>query len=290
MACTEDITVRPCKPGEAKYLMEFAEKNEWDLTMYDYESYMRFDPNFMLVAVDKSETPVGFAGLSRHAPGVVYFGNFIVREDLRGKGIGRLLWKASLERAGNDNIVLDGGPEMADWYKAHGFPHHTFKVFFHKVIVTEEMKADVQSRYEVVDLTESMWPELMEYDKLVYPNFNREKFLRGWFTGTDDVRVVVAKDAGKIVGYGSIHKKPKQEYGMRNVFADDENVLEAMMRRMFENLPVGTVIHFMLVGGKPLPKYIKHSIQKHETAERMFSKEEIKTNTGRMWFATAHIV
>ena len=194
-----------------------------------------------------------------------------------------------LDKAGDQNIVLDGGPEMADWYINHGFPYQAYKVQFYTVKITGDMKQNIQFKYDTVTLEESMWPGVMEYDRQVYPNFDRTRILHACFTG-DDVRGVVAMDAGKIAGYGSIHRKPNGEYGLRNIFGDNENAIEALLHNMLSKLPEGTVVHFMMPDDKPLPKYMQHSKKVDETAIRMFNKVKIETNTDKMWFATAHIV
>ncbi|XP_045206556.2 uncharacterized protein LOC123558753 [Mercenaria mercenaria] len=284
-----EVSIRQSKPEDVKLLMEFAEDFEWDLSMYDHLSYIKIDPNYLIVAADRNDEPVGFCGVSQNAPNTIYFGNFIVRKDLRKKGIGRLLWTAMLEKAGDQNIVLDGGPDMADWYIAHGFPFQAYKVQFCVVKVTSDMKQSIQSSYDTVTLTENMWPALMEYDRQVYPTFDRTRILRAWFSG-ELVRVAVAMKAGKIVGYGSIHRKPNNEYGLRNVFGDNEDVIEALLYNMLSGLPIGTVVHFMILEDKPLPKYIHHSVPVEETAIRMFNKVKIETNTDKIWLATAHIV
>lgn len=285
----KEVTIRQYRPEDVKYLMEYAEENEWDLSMYDHLAYTRIDPNYLIVAADKDDVPVGFCGVSQNAPDTIYFGNFIVRKDLRKRGIGRLLWKAMLEKAGDQNIVLDGGPEMADWYIAHGFPYQAYKVQFYAVKVNDEMKQNIMFKYDTKTLMESMWPDLMKYDSQVYTNFDRTRLLRAWFTG-DDVRVAVAMEAGKIVGYGSIHRKPNGEYGLRNIFGDNEDVIEALLHNMLSGLPEGTVVHFMMPEDKPLPKYIQHSMKVEETAVRMFNKVKIETNNEKIWFATAHTV
>lgn len=180
---------------------------------------------------------------------------------------------------------------MEKWYKTHGFPFQAFKVYFHHVNVTAEMKKSIDTKYDTVTLREDTWPALIEYDRKVYPKFDRTKLLRAWFTG-DDVRVVVAMDAGKVVGYGSIHKKPNasNRYGIRNVFGDNEEVINAILHDMLSPLPVGTMASFMLVEDKHLPTYVQHSDMVEESALRMFSKAKIEMNTDRMWFASAHMV
>jgi GNAT superfamily N-acetyltransferase len=39
---------------------------------------------------------------------------------MRGKGIGRKLWNAMLETAGNKIVGLDSVSEMREWYKKQG--------------------------------------------------------------------------------------------------------------------------------------------------------------------------
>lgn len=55
----KDITIRQWQQDDVKYLMEFAEENEWDLSTYDHLAYARIDPNYLLVAVDSAGQPVG---------------------------------------------------------------------------------------------------------------------------------------------------------------------------------------------------------------------------------------
>ncbi|KAL4229694.1 hypothetical protein ACF0H5_010082 [Mactra antiquata] len=289
MATTDDITVRQCKPGEENYLMEFAKAQSWDYSMYDYRCYMRFAPDFLLVAIDKTGTPVGFGGLSLHAPNLYYLGNFIVRDDLRNKGIGRKLWQAMIAKAGDNNIALDGAPAMVNWYKKNGFQFQSFKVWFHNITVTDEMKLTHTFKYDIQRLSEGHWPALMEYDRLVYPNFNRERILRAWFAD-ELVEVFLVMKGESVLGYGSIHKQSDNVYAVRNVYADNEDVLEEILRKMFDKLPTGTVARFMLIDGKPMPQYLKSADESADSAQRLFNKQMIETNVERMWLGTAHII
>jgi len=219
----------------------------------------------------------------------VYLGNFIVREDVRGRGVGRQIWKAMLEKAGTRNIALDSEPYMEEWYEKQGFVHKTYKVLFYNVKVTEDMKTDVPKSYAVKTLTDDMWSDLLAYDRLVYPDTDREKILRAWLVG-DEVRTVVAYDGSRVVGYGSMHRKETEQYGLRNVFADSEAVLVAMLRDMFRAVPAGWEVRFMKVEGKAMPAYLAHSVYQNDSALRMFNKFPVRTNVDRIWFGTAHIV
>lgn len=60
----DNVTIRPHKPDDVKVLMEFSDENQWDLSTYDHEAYSRIDPNYLLVAADDSDKPVGKFALS----------------------------------------------------------------------------------------------------------------------------------------------------------------------------------------------------------------------------------
>ncbi|XP_045196520.2 uncharacterized protein LOC123551554 [Mercenaria mercenaria] len=284
-----EVTIRQNKKEDITFLLQFVEEEGWDWSMYDHLSHTRLDPNYLLVAEDKSGEPVGFCAVTKSAPDTVYVSSFIVRKDLRRSGIGRALWKAMVQRAGNQNIALDAVKGMVDWYKKNGLQFQTFRTFYHIFTITDDMKKSYASNYETIALSEEMWPALLAYDQYVYPNFDRTAILRAWFSG-EDVHVAVAMDAGKIVGYGSIHKKPNNEYGLRNVFGDNEDVIQALLHDMVSGLQKGAVVHFFLLDEKRLPTYIKHSVKYEEAPVRMYSKVRIETNTARMWIATAHLI
>ncbi|KAL4229693.1 hypothetical protein ACF0H5_010081 [Mactra antiquata] len=285
MATTDDITVRQCKPEEVRYLMEFAKAQSWDYSMYEHRCYMRIDPDFLLVAMDKTGKPVGFGGLSLHAPNFYYLGTFIVREDLRYKGIGRHIWQAMKEKAGDNNIALDSVPAMMNWYKKNGFQFQSFKVWFHNITLTDKMKLAHTYKYDIQPLSEGHWPALIEYDRLVYPNFNRETILRALFAD-EFVEVFLVMKGESVLGYGSIHKQSDNVYALRNVYADNEDVLEDILRKMFDKLLIGTIIRFMLLDGKPMPKYLKSADESNDSVQRLFNKQMIEINVERMWFST----
>ncbi|XP_053400785.1 uncharacterized protein LOC128557437 [Mercenaria mercenaria] len=283
------VCIRQCKVEDVNTLMEFAEKQNWDYSMYDYWAYTRLDHEFLLVAIDASGAPVGFGGINRNPCDTLYLSSFIVREDLRQKGIGRKIWKALMDRVGDKNVALDGAPEMHDWYEKQGFVHTSYEVLFYTITKSNFTQTENQSNYKLVPLSDDMWPSLMVYDKQVYPDIDREQILRAWFTGKD-VKIVIALDDNAIVGYGSIHKKSENKYGLRNVFADNESVFENILYELFSNIPDVSNVHFLLIDKKPLPNCLCSSLYDNERTQRMYTKFPIQINTEKVWLATAHFL
>lgn len=53
------VNVRPAKSGEEILMNEFWAGVNGDLSMYDYYAYMKLDPDYLMVAADKNDQPVG---------------------------------------------------------------------------------------------------------------------------------------------------------------------------------------------------------------------------------------
>ncbi|KAH3854461.1 uncharacterized protein F36G3.2-like [Dreissena polymorpha] len=283
------VTVRPARDGDEKLMLEFWASVDGDISLCDHKANMVLDPNYLMVAVDKNDEPVGYGGLTQAASDIFYLGNFIVREDFRGKGIGKLIWQALLGRAGDRNIALDAVTYMEDWYAKNGFKFRSSKVGFFKVCVNEDMKQAVPSEYTCRHITDDIWPMVMKYDRKIYPTFDRERILRAWL-GVDGTRAVVALHGNKVVGYGSIHEQTKQTYGVRNVLADNESVVEIILRELFKDLPESTVVRFIKMEDKPLPKYLENSVGGYFTSLRMYNKYPVEGIVDKMWLTSAHIL
>ncbi|KAH3854466.1 uncharacterized protein LOC127870795 [Dreissena polymorpha] len=278
--------VRNAKDGDENCINE-----DWvGIDMTRHKANVAQDPKYLMVTVDENDEAVGYGGITHATPDIFYLGNFIVREDLRGKGIGKLIWQALIERAGNRNIALDAVSYTRDWYENNGFKFSTSKVAYFNVCVNEAVKKSVQSEYTCRDLTEDLWPMMVKYDRQVYPTLNRERILRACFC-VDSQRAVVALHSNQVVGYGSIHEKPHQEYELKNVFADDEGVVEAMLRELFKDVPEGRVVHFEKIEGKPMPKYLERSDSPFDfSGIRMYNKYPVETIGDKMWLSSATIL
>ena len=53
------VTLRQAIPGDEKILLEFTKAEGWDYSDFDVKSILSIDPDFLIVAVDCLNTPVG---------------------------------------------------------------------------------------------------------------------------------------------------------------------------------------------------------------------------------------
>jgi hypothetical protein len=53
------VTIRQAIPGDEKHLVEFTKSDGWDYSEFDFKAVQFLDPDFLIVAADHSDTPVG---------------------------------------------------------------------------------------------------------------------------------------------------------------------------------------------------------------------------------------
>ncbi|XP_060564523.1 uncharacterized protein LOC132723763 isoform X2 [Ruditapes philippinarum] len=274
------VTIRPAIPGDEKHLVVFTKSDGWDYSEFDFKAVKFLDPDFLIVAADHSDTPVGFGGIIDMGSSTLHLDVFIVREDLRHKGIGGRIWRDLLERAGQRIVCLDSLIGSVKWYRKQGFKYESFKLHAYCTIMTSDMNNSIQSSYNLQPVTESTWSCLLDYDKQVFLNLDREKSLRAWCR---DATTVVAFSDNIVVGYGCIHNKYEGVYGLRNVFGDNETVVESILRYLTAQLQHGSEVYFTLIEGKPIPKFMGKNCRFLGTSQRMFNRSVVAVNCEKIW-------
>jgi len=235
----------------------------------------------------------GFGAVFNLSDDLSYLDLFIVRKDLRRRGIGTKLWSVMIASAGGRNICLEGVTAMVPWYIKQGFVYHGHRVVLHTVRITQSMKLGGEpASSNIVPLGDGMWPMLLNYDRKVYRNLDRncrERILRACL-GDADVNAVIATDVTGVVGYGSIHKKENDAYGIRYVYADDADVVDALLQALLADVPESSLMYFWPMVGKDVPERLRGGdLKTHETALRMYTKAKLDIDEDYAWLASAHL-
>ena len=236
---------------------------------------------------------LGFGAVYNISSDLAYLGMFIVRKDLRRQGIGAKLWSAMMASAGERNVCLDGAKAMVPWYTKQGFVHHGHRVVLHTVRVTQAMKlGGAHAAIKVASLGNGMWPMLLDYDRKVYRNLDRncrERILRACL-GDADVKAVMATNVTGVVGYGSIHRKENDAYGIRYVYADDADVVDALLRTLLVDVSEGSLLYFWPVVGKDVLERLRGGdLKTYETGLRMYTKAKLDIDENYAWLVSAHL-
>jgi GNAT superfamily N-acetyltransferase len=201
--------VEKMEVNDFPFAVQLANTMNWNMTAEDFEFMVKLEPQGCFVQFHGKErvgiaTSVGFGKVG-------WFGNFIVKEDVRGEGAGSLLIENAidyLKNKGVETIGLYAYPHLVKFYESFGFePDIDFLVLKGKAAfpATQGMLRAAKKR-EV--------PELIDLDCKCF-GANRKKLLEPillnkgnlCYISTENSDVtgyVAAKVYGKMAEVGSL--------------------------------------------------------------------------------------
>jgi GNAT superfamily N-acetyltransferase len=124
--------VKLMHPEDFSFATELANTMNWNMAIEDFEFITKLEPEGCFVLF-KGSKPQGIATCINYGK-VGWFGNLIVKEEIRHKGAGKLLVKHAidyLQDKGVETIGLYAYPNLLDFYKNVGFKtDETFTVLY----------------------------------------------------------------------------------------------------------------------------------------------------------------
>lgn len=284
----EDIRMRIVTESDIPVLLEMTNAEGWKYSETDLRAGLEVDPQGITVAVDECGQQLGFIGHFNLVDGMVYIDVFITRPDVRGKGIGKHLWKEMLTKHADKNIVLDAVIEKIPWYKKQGlvFEEHREHVYRGKISRSAINERDNIPNYKFQILTDDSWTQLLEYDKTIH-NVCRERALRAWFNPKWSV-TVIAMDAGHLVGYANFHKRNDSGYNMRALYANNQDVAESLLEAVLDKMTPSADLVLAVMDGKKLPRY--EGFQYAFSVQRLSTRRLEPPNNEKIYIVTAHLI
>ena len=117
---TDDLNIRALAPHEIQLTVNWAAKEGWNPGIGDAACFGVVDPDGFLVAELDGE-PAAVISVVNYDAHFAFLGFYIVRPDLRGRGIGWRLWQAGMAHAGSRTVGLDGVVAQQANYARQGF-------------------------------------------------------------------------------------------------------------------------------------------------------------------------
>ncbi len=232
-----DVIFRPMRKEELVLTLEWAAKEGWNPGLDDVDIFWATDPEGFLVAELNGE-PVGTGAIISYGRTLGFMGLFLVRPDLRGRGIGRQLWFARRDllrsRLEPDApIGLDGVLPMQAFYANGGFvlSHQQTR---HTAVIGDAPTRDQALDGQVCDLSELPFEQVEAFDRTHF-GAKRSEFLKLWIKPKQGAGKAVLASDGSIRAMAVI-RKSVQGYRIGPLFARDAKAAELALRALTEPL------------------------------------------------------
>jgi hypothetical protein len=115
-----NLRIRPMGPNDISVALDWAAAEGWNPGLADGPCFAATDPaGFLLGEFDGARAAT--VSCVNYGGGFAFLGFYIVREDLRGRGLGLRMWRAAVDHAGGRVIGLDGVTGQQANYAKSGF-------------------------------------------------------------------------------------------------------------------------------------------------------------------------
>src|SRR6516165_4818487 len=216
----DSFRVRTMLPEEVALAMDWAAAEGWNPGLADAFCFAAAAPDGFLLG-ELAGTPAAILSVVNYDEHFSFLGFYIVRPDLRGRGLGLRIWQAGLARAGSRTIGLDGVVAQQDNYRKSGF------VFAYNNIRYGGLAPPrAEAAPNTVSLTEVSFDLIARDDATVFPAA-RPAFLRAWIAAPGHVGRALIRE-NRLVAWGVIRPcRTGRKIGP--LIADDRDAAEAVL-------------------------------------------------------------
>jgi hypothetical protein len=202
----------------AAVAVDWAAAEGWNPGLDDAARFLAADSGAFIAADDTGEI-AATVSCALYGDAYAFIGFYIVRADLRGRGLGLPLFRRALARAGSRVVGLDAVLEQEPTYARSGFITSHRNVRWRTV--GGGRRPDV-----LIDLGSLPFADVLAYDRAVF-GAERERFLRAWIDRPPGHALACVRD-GALTGYGVL-RPCRSGAKVGPLFADDEEVAEALL-------------------------------------------------------------
>ncbi|HWA85542.1 MAG TPA: GNAT family N-acetyltransferase [Opitutus sp.] len=217
------ITYRQATRAELDTAVNWAAAEGWNPGLGDAEAFWATDPDGFVCAEQNGEV-IATGSIVSYAGAFGFMGFFIVRPDLRGRGIGRAFWQWRRDtlrarlRPGAA-IGMDGVFAMQPFYARGGF------AFTHRNLRMAGTGHAARADRSLRELSTLPFAGIAEFDRRHF-GFAREEFLRRWIAPVGGLGLA-ALDGETIRGLGVI-RPCRSGFKIGPLFAEHAAVAEKL--------------------------------------------------------------
>lgn len=207
------------RPDEVPLALDWAAAEGWNPGLADAACFAAAAPEPFLLG-ELAGAPAAMLSVVNYDERFSFLGFYIVRPDLRGRGLGLRIWQAGMARAKPRAIGLDGVVAQQDNYRKSGF------ALAYKNIRYGGEVGPFGAAPGVVPLSEVPFDVIARDDATVFPAA-RSAFLRTWIAAPGHVARALIRD-GRLAAWGVIRPcRAGRKIGP--LIADDRDAAEALL-------------------------------------------------------------
>ena len=192
---TGGFAIRTMRPDEITLAADWAAAEGWNPGLADAACFATVDSGGFLIG-ELDGAPAATISCVNYDDRFSFLGFYIVRPDLRGRGLGLKIWDAAIAHAGKRVIGLDGVVAQQENYKKSGFQLAYANIRYGGTVVAPSAPPNVVALRDVpLALVEAS-------DATVFPA-PRANFLRAWIGTPGHIGCALLRD-GALAGWGVI--------------------------------------------------------------------------------------
>jgi predicted N-acetyltransferase YhbS len=230
----------------AQAAVAWADAEGWNPGLDDARRFLLADPDSFL-ATERAGEIVATVSCGLYGDEYAFIGFYIVRSDLRHRGIGSGLLDRALGRAEGRNVGLDSVLTQQASYERRGFVPAHRNVRWHTMGGEDRPTG-------LVELSSVRFDELLAFDAAVFGT-ERERFLRAWIDRPPG-RALACMERGRLAGYGVV-RPCRVGAKVGPLFADDEDVAGTLLSGLIAAVGPGTDVFVDLPAANPRARHLR---------------------------------
>jgi len=223
----------------AEAAIAWADAEGWNPGLDDGERFLAAAPDSFLTA-ERSGEIIATVSCALYGDAYAFIGFYVVRPDLRGRGIGSALLERALGRANGRVVGLDGVLEQQASYERRGF-----RLAHRNLRWRTEGGGDRPS--ELVELSSVPFEQVLGFDAEVF-GAERERFLQEWVDRPPGHALGCMTD-GRLAGYGVV-RPCRVGAKVGPLFADDDEA-ELLLAGLLATAGPGTEVFVDMPAANP---------------------------------------
>jgi GNAT superfamily N-acetyltransferase len=234
------VSARPPSARAAAAAIGWAAAEGWNPGRDDEQRFLAADPDAFL-ATERDGEVLGTVSCALYGERYAFIGFYLVRPDLRGRGIGSPLFDRALARADGRVVGLDGVLAQQPSYERRGF------VLAHRN-VRRRLRGGGERPDGLVDLAAVPFEAVLAFDAGVFGT-PRERFLRVWIDRPPGHALAVV-ERGALGGYGVV-RPCRAGAKIGPLMAEDADVADALLTGLLAAAGEGTDVFLDIPAANP---------------------------------------